>query len=44
MYMLLTGKHPFYKKEDKTDKYVRKMLNPTWPTRLTCSEYLSAPL
>jgi serine/threonine protein kinase len=39
MYVLLMGKHPFYKREEKTRKYVGKMMNPTWNDKIKCSEY-----
>jgi len=28
MYILLTGKHPFYKEGDSVEEYSKKMLNP----------------
>lgn len=39
MYFLLTGKHPFYNKDDKTEKCLRKMNDPSWQMALNCSEY-----
>ncbi len=39
MYILLAGKHPFYKHDETTNRYIGKMLNPTWSHTLKCSEY-----
>eukprot|EP01022_Parablepharisma_sp_SALTPOND_P002288 TRINITY_DN1093_c0_g1_i1.p3 TRINITY_DN1093_c0_g1~~TRINITY_DN1093_c0_g1_i1.p3 ORF type:complete len:303 (-),score=27.15 TRINITY_DN1093_c0_g1_i1:2710-3618(-) len=39
MYVLLTGKHPFCKSNEGTNKFLIEMRDPVWSKTLACSQY-----
>ena len=39
MYILLTGKHPFYRKGEPKEEFLRKMKSPNWVFTPAFSEY-----